>query len=35
MEYMVISNCSGEKIYASLEEAVQAIKKEVKVEVAA
>lgn len=30
MQYMVISNYSGEKTYASLEEAVQAIKKEVK-----
>lgn len=30
MQYMVVSNYSGEKTYASLEEAVQAIKKEVK-----
>ena len=30
MKYMVVSNYSGEKMYASLEEAVQAIKKEVK-----
>ena len=30
MKYMVVSNYSGEKTYASLEEAVQAIKKEVK-----
>ena len=30
MKYMVISNYSGEKTYNSLEEAVQAIKKEVK-----
>lgn len=30
MKYKVISNCSGEKTYASLDEAIQAIKKEVK-----
>lgn len=30
MQYIVVSNYSGEKVYTSLEEAVQAIKKEVK-----